>query len=82
MVRGTQAPCSAHPGVQAESLAEEFLATVPSKGGLGALSLDREGKREMRVARERRTEVGGVEQRSGQPGYAQLPRQPRTSLVM
>ena len=73
MVRGIQAPRSAHPGIQAESLAEEFLATVPSEGRLGALSLDREGKRETRAVRERRKEAGGVEQRSGQTGYPQLP---------
>ena len=58
-MRGTQAPCPAHPGVQAESLAGEFLATVPSEGGLGALSLDREGKRETGNEGSKREEERG-----------------------
>ena len=63
MVRGTQAPLSAHPGIQAREPGRaggELQAAVPSEGGLGALSLDRERKREMRAVRETRKEVRGV----------------------
>lgn len=74
MVRGTQAPHSAHPGIQAREPGRgggRLQAAVPSKGGLGALSLDRERKREMRAVRETRKEVRGVERADRLPSAPQ-----------